>query len=95
MSSITAFKADATLEASALECMRGFLTLFRNLDFTVGSGEALHIRGANGSGKTSLLRILCGLSMAESGTVRWNQRDIRKAATECRTLFLWNLSLTG
>lgn len=78
------FRADALLEVSALECQRGFQTLFRGLSFRVEAGQALQVRGANGSGKTSLLRILCGLALAESGEVRWNQGDVRDPASGFR-----------
>jgi heme exporter protein A len=60
------------LEAAQLACERGGQTLFREMSFSVGSGETLRIVGANGSGKTSLLRILCGLLTPTAGEVRWN-----------------------
>ncbi|MFN7087355.1 MAG: cytochrome c biogenesis heme-transporting ATPase CcmA [Burkholderiales bacterium] len=59
------------LEAVDLECVRGDRTLFSNLGFTLGSGELLRVAGTNGSGKTSLLRILCGLLSPAHGEVRW------------------------
>ncbi|HEX7249472.1 MAG TPA: cytochrome c biogenesis heme-transporting ATPase CcmA [Burkholderiales bacterium] len=59
------------LEAIDLECRRGGRLLFRELSFTLGSGELLRIAGANGRGKTSLLRILCGLLQPVLGEVRW------------------------
>ena len=49
------------LQAIDLECSRGFRTLFSGLAFELEKGDFLHVAGANGSGKTSLLRILCGL----------------------------------
>jgi len=60
------------LEASGLECVRGARRLFSDLGLRVARGELLHIRGANGSGKTSLLRILCGLSLPAAGEVLWD-----------------------
>jgi heme exporter protein A len=55
------------LDAVDLECERGGRKLFRRLSFSLGAGEALRIAGANGSGKTSLLRILCGLAAPAAG----------------------------
>jgi heme exporter protein A len=59
------------LEAVDLECERGGRTLFRGLSFALPGGELLRIAGPNGSGKTSLLRILCGLLSPTAGEVRW------------------------
>jgi heme exporter protein A len=60
------------LETQDLSCQRGNLRLFRGLSFVLGAGELLQVRGANGSGKTSLLRVLCGLLPPSEGEVRWN-----------------------
>lgn len=59
------------LSAHDLACERGERLLFRDLGFELESGEALLVRGGNGRGKTSLLRILCGLSAPVAGVVRW------------------------
>jgi heme exporter protein A len=64
------------LDAAELECERGTRTLFRNVSFTVIAGELLRVAGANGSGKTSLLRILCGLAAPSAGEVRWKGEPI-------------------
>lgn len=64
------------LEARALSCVRGEKALFHDLSFRVGAGECLHVRGENGVGKTSLLRLLTGLSKAEAGQVLWNEQSI-------------------
>lgn len=64
------------LEVSNLACQRGFNMLFEGLTFSVDSGVVMQITGANGSGKTSLLRILCGLSMSENGDVLFDGRSI-------------------
>lgn len=60
------------LEVSNLKCVRGERQLFDGVGFRLESGNLLYLRGANGAGKTSLLRILCGLSPAEAGQILWN-----------------------
>ena len=60
------------LIVSDLTCQRGYNELFSNLSFELNSGEILKISGANGSGKTSLLKILAGLNSAESGRLSIN-----------------------
>lgn len=65
------------LEVNNLACTRGDRTLFRGVSFRLESRGLLHITGENGSGKTSLLRILCGLGSADEGEVRWHGEPIR------------------
>ena len=67
------------LFAHELACERGERLLFKNLGFELERGEALLVRGGNGHGKTSLLRILCGLSVPVAGDVRWRGEPISKA----------------
>ena len=50
------------LQAHGLACDRGDRRLFSGVDFVVPAGEWLQVEGANGAGKTSLLRMLAGLS---------------------------------
>src|ERR1044071_8668505 len=64
------------LEAADLECEGGARTLFRGISFVLRPGEVLPVAGANGSAKTSLLRILCGLARPSAGEVRWNGQPI-------------------
>lgn len=70
------------LEAVNLECVRGDRTLFSDLSFSLESGVLLRVAGTNGSGKTSLLRILCGLLSPTQGEVRWRGSDIRSLREE-------------
>lgn len=65
-----------TLAVSNLKCVRGERLLFDGLGFRLDSGQLLHLRGANGAGKTSLLRLLCGLSRPEAGQILWNATQI-------------------
>ena len=69
------------LEARALSCIRGERRLFQDLSLRVSSGECLHVRGENGVGKTSLLRLLTGLSKPEAGEILWNGQAINKEAS--------------
>ena len=66
------------LKTSGLECVRDDRLLFRDLSLQLAAGEVLQIEGANGSGKTSLLRILCGLRQPEAGQVFWQDEDISR-----------------
>jgi len=77
------------LTASALSCVRGERRLFAGLDLAVGPGEWLHVQGENGAGKTSLLRILAGLSPAAEGEIRWQGEPIRALAEEYRRHLLF------
>ena len=61
----------AHLRVRGLECRRGDRSLFSGLAFAVRSGELVWVRGANGQGKTTLLRTLAGLSAPESGEIAW------------------------
>jgi heme exporter protein A len=69
--------AESMLAVTDLACFRGDRLLFRDLSFGVPAGQALQIRGPNGCGKTTLLRILCGLTLPEDGTIRWCGRQLR------------------
>ena len=70
------------LEAVDLACERGGRSLFRGLSFALRGGELLRLAGPNGSGKTSLLRILCGLLSPTAGAVHWDGTDIRRLREE-------------
>jgi heme exporter protein A len=70
------------LEAVDLECARSDRELFKGLSFTLHAGEVLQVDGPNGSGKTSLLRMLCGLTLPVRGEVRWCGEDIQQVRQE-------------
>jgi len=78
----TPHTSDYVLQARALSCVRGERLLFSDLDLLVRAGECLHVRGENGVGKTSLLRILTGLSKPESGEILWKQQAIAAESTQ-------------
>lgn len=77
------------LEAQKLAARRGFATLFRELSFRVDAGEALVVSGANGTGKTTLLRIIAGLTTAAEGTLAWNGELVRPLGAEFRRLIAY------
>jgi heme exporter protein A len=70
------------LEAVDLQCERGGRTLFSGLSLALRAGDAIRIAGANGSGKTSLLRILCGLLPPTRGKVLWSGADVARLREE-------------
>ena len=70
------------LHANALTCVRGERILFTGLDLDLPAGEWLHIRGENGIGKTSLLRLLAGLAKPAGGEIFWNEQLISADLSE-------------
>ena len=78
-----------TLRVEGLACERGARMLFRGLDFGLNAGEWLHVRGANGAGKTSLLRLLAGLAVPHDGVVRWNGSELARAGDDFRGAVLY------
>jgi len=64
------------LQGMALSCIRDDRVLFSDLNFRLQSGQILLLEGKNGSGKTSLLRILCGFREPDAGEVRWSNEAI-------------------
>ncbi|WP_367154814.1 cytochrome c biogenesis heme-transporting ATPase CcmA [Methylomonas sp. HYX-M1] len=70
------------LEARDLACVRDERVLFSELNFSVGAGQVLLIEGPNGSGKTSLLRILTGLRAPDDGELLWEGVDVLQLAAQ-------------
>ena len=69
--------APTLLEVNKLGCVRGDRRLFSGLDLSLPPGTYLQVTGPNGSGKTSLLRILCGLLAPAEGEIKWDGESIR------------------
>lgn len=63
---------------SNLSCARGDKRLFSGVSFSLQPGQWLHLEGNNGVGKTSLLRLVCGLSALEEGEITWNNQAVSK-----------------
>lgn len=66
------------LKACNVAGLRGTARLFQALNFEVQAGHLLWVRGPNGCGKTTLLRMLAGLSLPEDGDILWDGMPIRK-----------------
>ena len=69
----------ALLKIDNLSCLRGDNLLFEKLQFKASEQQLVRIVGPNGSGKTSLLRIICGLSEAEKGQVLWRNKKTNQS----------------
>ena len=75
--------------------MRGERSLFKGLCFAMRPGTLLAVRGVNGSGKTSLLRMMCGLLTPAAGTLKWNDTEISEAGEEFRAQLIYLGHLNG
>jgi len=70
------------LEVSGLECIRQDIILFQDINFKLHSGDLLQIDGMNGSGKSSLLRLLAGLMQPNAGEIIWQGKEISRCRYE-------------
>ncbi|WP_426152725.1 cytochrome c biogenesis heme-transporting ATPase CcmA [Pseudomonas sp. DC3000-4b1] len=77
------------LQGHALVCERDERMLFDGLELSVSSGEMLKVTGANGAGKTSLLRVLAGLMTPTAGQVRFNGQPLPRALPDLAGHLLW------
>jgi heme exporter protein A len=76
---------------SNLSCSRGDKRLFSGVSFALQPGQWLHLEGDNGVGKTSLLRLACGLSALEQGEIQWQGQPVSQNSDEFRA----NLAYLG
>ena len=74
--------ARSVLNANGLQCVRGDRLVFDGVGFDLTNGGLLQVSGPNGSGKTSLLRIVCGLLQPAAGKTEWNGIGIRSLGEE-------------
>ena len=79
------------LTAQGLACVRGDRLLFKDIGLALEAGSLLYVLGENGSGKSSLLRMLCGLLMPEQGEILWAGKSIKSHAEQ----YLPNLKYLG
>ena len=79
------------LSVHDLACERSERLLFKRMNFTLASGQLLLVQGGNGQGKTSLLRLLTGLSRPDTGEVRWRDSQIAR----CRDTYYREMAYLG
>jgi len=77
------------LQTVALACERDLRLLFENLELRLVSGDMVQISGPNGSGKTSLLRLLAGLMQPTEGQVLLNGQPLTEQRSELARNLLW------
>ena len=77
------------LEAVALSCERDWRMLFEQLHFALQPGDMLQISGPNGSGKTSLLRLIAGLRQPTSGDILLQGQALNEQRSELARNLLW------
>lgn len=83
------------LIADNVSGMRGERLLFEKLNFKCSNGTVLYLQGANGTGKTTLLRMICGLAKPYAGSIYWNNANIHSLAEEYSKHLLYIGHLPG
>lgn len=80
------------LVALDLACRRGNRLLFKGVNFSLEAGRAIWLRGRNGRGKTSLLRLAAGLAVPEAGSICWGGVPVRQAEIAPRMVYVAHAS---
>ncbi|OGT32116.1 MAG: hypothetical protein A2W28_10040 [Gammaproteobacteria bacterium RBG_16_51_14] len=86
--------AKPLFEVRGLECVRHDVILFQNISFSLQSGDLYQADGENGTGKTSLIRILAGLIQPTAGEVLWQGKEISRCLYEyqCEINYIGHLN---
>ena len=78
-------------EVRGLECVRHDIILFQDISFSLQAGDLYQVDGENGTGKTSIIRILAGLIQPTAGEVLWRGKEI----SECLYDYQYEFSYIG
>jgi len=89
------FTESALISAANLTCIREERLLFDQLSIAVNAGDIIQVEGPNGSGKTSLLRILAGLSQPYEGEIIYKNQLISQSREEFHQNLLYLGHLPG
>jgi heme exporter protein A len=84
------YSLTGNLQLKNLTCWRNDQVLFSNLNLSLSSENVLFLQGENGSGKTSLLRVLCGFRLPDEGEIIWNNKS-----TLSNSEYFQNISYVG
>lgn len=79
------------LKGAGLSCIRDDRVLFDDLAFELAAGQVLLLEGKNGSGKTSLLRILCGFREPDAGAIHWCGESVKDSSFHADMAYVGHL----